>query len=237
MAAERTHTHTEDHSKKPTAVVSGTPADTLHEVSEHRSNKWIAIYISTLAVLLAIGIMGGSNATKSAQQAGVNVVDTYAYYQAKTIRQGQLRLAVDQLRLRSLETPNADEAVKALIASNSAAYQAEINRIETDGKNGKKELLAKAENCENERKVALAKDPYFDYSGALLQIAIVLASASIVAGARVLLFASGITGVLGVLLMLNGFTLTFGAPDLKTARAEDLKKAGVTLDLKCVDEG
>ncbi len=248
--AARSTVHSDDHDSeqlrtqllagRKVGVVSGTPADTLDEVSEHgHGNKWVAIFISVLAVILAVAVMGGANATKTAQQAGFNVVDTFAFYQAKMIRQGQLKLAVEQLRLKSAEGTTAaplPENVRTIIAANTAAYEAESQRLETDGRNGKKELLAKAENCENERKVALAKDPFFDYSMALIQIAIVLASASIVAGARMLLVASGIGAVLGVIFLINGFALLYGAPDVNTKRADELKKAGVTMVLKCIDD-
>ncbi len=55
--------------------------------------------------------------------------------------------------------------------------------------------------------MALRKDPYFDWSQALLQIAIVLASVHLIIGNLMLLALSGGLAALGVLLMLNGFTL------------------------------
>ena len=55
----------------------------------------------------------------------------------------------------------------------------------------------------------MRKDPYFDWSQALLQIAIVLASVHLIIGNFWLLGLSGGLGALGVLLMLNGFTLAF----------------------------
>jgi len=62
--------------------------------------------------------------------------------------------------------------------------------------------------------VALRKDPYFDWSQALLQIAIVLASVHLIIGNLWLLGLSGGLGALGVLLMLNGFTLAVPLPFL-----------------------
>jgi hypothetical protein len=60
----------------------------------------------------------------------------------------------------------------------------------------------------------LRKDPYFDWSEALLQIAIVLASVHLIIGNMPLLAMSGGLGLLGVLLMLNGFTLIIKLPFL-----------------------
>jgi membrane-bound ClpP family serine protease len=69
---------------------------------------------------------------------------------------------------------------------------------------------------------------------AMLQIAIVLASASIITGARLLLVGSGIVGMLGVFLFINGYTLLFGAPELKHDKAEILEKAGIQINLQCL---
>ena len=58
------------------------------------------------------------------------------------------------------------------------------------------------------------KDPYFDWGQALLQISIVLASVAIVAGGNFLLGVSGVLGVFGTLLTVNGFLLIFKLPFL-----------------------
>ncbi len=58
----------------------------------------------------------------------------------------------------------------------------------------------------------MRKDPYFDWSQALLQIAIVLASVHLIIGNLTLLGLSGGLAGLGVLLMLNGFTLALRLP-------------------------
>ncbi len=58
----------------------------------------------------------------------------------------------------------------------------------------------------------MRKDPYFDWSQALLQIAIVLASVHLIIGNLMLLGLSGGLAALGILLMLNGFTLAVSLP-------------------------
>ena len=58
----------------------------------------------------------------------------------------------------------------------------------------------------------MKQDPYFDFSQAFLQIAVVLASVSLVLGNRLLLAVSGLMAVAGTLLMLNGFTLAVTIP-------------------------
>ncbi len=220
-------------------VVSGTPADSFDETAERKHDKNVAIYISVLAVLLAIAATGSNDAMKSAQQAGFQVNDQFAFYQAKTIRQSQIKLASDQLQLKIDETPSLDSlpaAARTFIQTTKADYDKEVARLETNGRNGKKELLAKAESCENDRNTALAQHPYYDYSMAMLQIAIVLASVSIITSMPFLLYGSGAVGAFAVLLFLNGYTLFYGAPELKHDKADALEKAGVHISLKCLEE-
>jgi len=120
-----------------------------------------------LAVLLAVAATGSNDAMKSAQQAGFQVNDQYAFYQSKYIRQSQLKVASDQLQLKIDETPNLaslPEAVRKFIETKKDEYDKEVQRLETNARNGKKELLAKAEACENQRTLALAQHPFYDYS-------------------------------------------------------------------------
>jgi hypothetical protein len=224
--------------EKKVGVVSGTPADTFDEAKELKHDKKVAIYISVLAVMLAIAATGSNDAMKSAQQAGFQGNDHYAYYQSKYIRQSQLKLANDQLQLKIDETPNVEslpEAARKFIQTKKAEYDKEIQKLETDGRHGKTELLAMAESCDNQRKLALAQHPFYDYSMAMLQIAIVLASASIIMGTPFLLYGSFGVGAFAVLLVLNGYTLFYGGPELKHDRADALEKAGVHISLKCID--
>ena len=231
--------HAAKKEEKKVGVVSGTPADAFDETKELKHDKRVAIYISVLAVLLAIAATGSNDAMKTAQQAGFQGNDHYAYYQSKYVRQSQLKLANDQLQLKMDEAPNVEslpEAARKFIQTKKAEYDKEIQKLETDGRHGKAELLAMAESCDNQRKLALAQHPFYDYAMAMLQIAIVLASASIIMGTPFLLYGSVGVGVFAILLFLNGYTLLYGGPELKHERAEALEKAGVHISLKCIED-
>jgi len=188
-------------------------ADNLKEAREGGADKWIAIYIAVLAVLLAVCSVGGGNSTKDSTRTNIQASDTWAFYQAKNMRQTSYRLAAEALQLRLTE-PGLPEATHKQAEEKLAAYNAEIARLESDPARGegKKELAAKAKEFENARDAALKQDPYFDFSQALLQIAVVLASVSLVLGNRLLLAVSGLMAVAGTLLMLNGFTLAVTIP-------------------------
>ena len=89
-------------------------------------------------------------------------------------------------------------------------YRAEADRLKSEPEDGTDQLIVKAKALEVERDIALRKDPYFDWSQALLQIAIVLASVHLIIGNFLLLGLSGGLAALGILLMLNGYTLAVG---------------------------
>lgn len=215
----------QEREERKVGVVSGTPADAFDETQERKRDRWVAIYISVLAVLIAVAATGSNDAMKAAQQAGIQVNDTYGFYQAKLIRESQIKLASDALELKMLENPSLPEPALKQLQTKKTEYDKEINRLEFNRKNGRKELLARAESCDNLRNEALARHPFYDYSGAMLQIAIVLASASIITGARLLLGVSGAVGLFGILLFLNGYTLIYGSPTQNYGKQEALQKA------------
>ena len=88
------------------------------------------------------------------------------------------------------------EAAKQAMQKKLADYRATIDRYESDPQTneGKKELLVRAKEHEELRDHALQQDPYFDYAEALLQIAIVLISVSIIASLPWLAFFGGTIG-------------------------------------------
>jgi Domain of unknown function (DUF4337) len=179
-------------------------------------NKWVGVYIGILAVLLAICGVGGGNAAKDATRANIEAANLWAFFQAKNIRRGAVNLAVDDLELQLAAQPAMPAVARKAIDDKIKDYRAQVQRLTSDPakQEGLDELFQRAKAAEAERDVALRKDPYFDWSQALLQIAIVLASVHLIIGNMMLLGLSGSLGALGVLLMLNGFTLMARLPFL-----------------------
>jgi hypothetical protein len=186
----------------------------LRSDSEAR-NKWVGVYIGMLAVLLAICGVGGANATKDATRANIEAANTWAFFQAKNIRRSTLRVAIDDLEIKLTES-TISPVTREAITKKIAEHKGTLARITSEPETGEglNELSAKAKAHEVERDIALRRDPYFDWSQALLQIAIVLASVHIIIGNMPLLAMSGGLAGLGVLLMLNGFTLLVSLPVL-----------------------
>lgn len=181
-----------------------------------RFKQRAAVAIACFAMVLAICGLGGGNATKEAVNNNVLASNFFNFYQAKNMRQTALSLAADEIEIGWLADPAMPEAAKQAMQKKLADYKATIDRYESDPKTneGKKELLVRATEHEELRDHALAQDPYFDYAEALLQIAIVLISVSIIASLPWLAFFGGTIGVIGVLLTVNGFFLLVVIPGL-----------------------
>jgi hypothetical protein len=195
----------------PTATEQGGDKDGKDERS-----RWVGVYIGVLAVLLAICNVGGANATKDATHSNIAAANTWSFFQAKNIRRNAIGLAADDLELMLAAQPAMPDDVKKRFEEKIQAYRAQYQGLTTDPvkQEGLDELFVKGKLLEMERDVALRKDPYFDWSQALLQIAIVLASVHLIIGNAWLLGLSGALGALGTLLMLNGFTLLMRLPFL-----------------------
>ena len=152
-----------------------------------RSEKEAAIkdkagfVIVFLAALLAINTMiGGQNSSKI-QNNTIQANNMWAWYQAKNVR-------------GVLYEISAAEASKP---ENKDKFLAEAKRMSDD----KKEIMEKAKALEAERDEAKKRSPWFTWSGSILQISIVLLTASILAASMPMFYISTIVGALGSLLV------------------------------------
>jgi hypothetical protein len=181
-----------------------------HGVSDATFRKRVGLFISLLAVLLAITGTGGSNAMKTAINANIERSDAWNFYQARNIRETATRLAADALELMQ---PGLSDAARGAIDLKLDAYRQAIQHYESDPANdGKAELKAKAEAAEAKRDLAQMRGEFFEIAEALLQIAIVLASTCILTASRQLLIVSALFAGVGVVLSVNGFVPFFDWP-------------------------
>lgn len=188
-------------------------AEAIDSDKTHR-DRLIAVYIGVLAVMLAISGVGGGNATKDATARNIEAANTWAFFQAKNIRRHEIRLQISEFEVLLASQPALPEPARAMIEERIAKLRKDEARYtsEPDTGEGTQELTARARELEKQRDRAMARDPYFDYGQALLQIAIVLASVAIITGGTALLVLSGLLAALGALLTANGFLLVYSVP-------------------------
>src|SRR3954454_6305169 len=177
--------------------------ETIEQAGE-RGNQRVALLISILAGVLALVGVSGGNAEQDATKANIDAANLWSFYQAKTVRRSNLQQLTElvELELPDLPPERAESTRKRL-----EAWRATAERYETEPatNEGRKELAARAKAAEEMRDRALAADNMFDYGSAALQLAIVLAAASIVVGVMWLAWLAGGCGLIGAAFALLGW--------------------------------
>lgn len=143
--------------------------------------------IVIFAAILAINTMiGGQNSSKIMNNT-IGANNQWAWYQAKNVR-GVL-----------YETAAANATDPAA----RAKFEAEKARMDAD----KKEIAETARALEAERTIARERSPWFTWGGSILQIAIVLLTASILAVSMPMFWISLVVGSVGSLFVSQALWL------------------------------
>jgi hypothetical protein len=181
----------------------------LHERRENYFSRRVALVTAVFAVLLAIAALGGNHAMKEMLLAQQKSSDQWAFYQAKVIREHQyrgqkLRLEADLVERGTSLRPQARQKLEELMNK----FGEEEKRYNEE----KKDIEKEAKKLEHERDLWQAKDPYFLFAEAMLQIAIVMSSVSILSRSRAIFGFSLLLSACGALLAVNGFFPFFHLP-------------------------
>ena len=172
------------------------PAQDGLESAEHAAKhdgdtaaRWIAVLIAGLAAALALTEVAEKGEQSEYLSHHVSLSDNWAFYQAKN-----LRAAIQASEASVLESlPNAaDPAVQARIKQ----ARDEVARLRDDPKGGAgmKQLAEQATEVRGQRDAAFHHYHLYELAGGALQIAIVLASVSVITRARALTLAAGLIG-------------------------------------------
>lgn len=165
------------------------------------ANKKIALLIAVLALVLAFSETLGKAAQTAALSRNIEAANLWAFYQAKSIRQTTLRTAAESLAVQAAS--HETDALKAQIEAWKKTVARYENEPET--REGRKELAERAKEAESRRDHDMAAYHQYELASASVQIAIVLASATIITGIGALAWLAGGLGVVGVVFSLIGF--------------------------------
>ena len=174
------------------------------ELEFNETNKRIGILIAVMAGVLAFSEAAGSNASADALRGTVELSNTWAFFQAKTIRMTTLKAQAETVELLTSDMKDGPkrEAIKSQIAdwrATAARYDSEPSTGE-----GRKELSEKAKEIEAERNDAAAANATFDLSSGALQLGILLASAAVVTSVLWLAYIGAGLGVIGAVVFALG---------------------------------
>ncbi|WP_430911333.1 DUF4337 domain-containing protein [Methylobacterium sp. sgz302541] len=165
------------------------------------SNKRVALLISVLALCLAFSETLGKGAQTEGLGANIEASNQWAYFQARTIRATVLKAADDAVSLVP-PGPNAEA-----IAAKRAEWAKTLARWESEPATGegRKELAERAKAAQEKRDLALHRYHHYEIASAAFQIGIVLASAEVITGITMLVFAGGLLGLAGAAMLAFGF--------------------------------
>ncbi|WP_149537972.1 DUF4337 domain-containing protein [Siccirubricoccus phaeus] len=172
---------------------------------DHSGDKRIALLISILALFLALAETGAKSAQTEAISRNVEAANLWAFFQARTIRQTTVRTAAEEAELARLAA--ADEVLRGSIEQQQRAWRETAQRWESDPETGegRRELMDRARAAEHHRDHSMAAYHNYEYASAAFQVAIVMASSSIVTGVPVLAVLGGAVGLVGVALTGVGY--------------------------------
>src|SRR3954468_10133887 len=165
----------------------------------HGGNKGVALLISLLALVLAFSETLGKGAQTNALAMNIEASNLWAFFQAKTIRQTVLRTAAEEVSIAE-----KGEAAKKQVDKWRETAQRYQNEPETG--EGRDQLAARAKEAEKKRDRSMAAYHHYEVASAAVQIAIVLASASIIAEIIALAWIGAALGVVGVVFCVIGFS-------------------------------
>jgi hypothetical protein len=177
-------------------------AEHVEHAAEH--NKQIALLIAVLALFLAFSETLGKSAQTEGIGGNVEASNLWAFFQAKSIRRTVVLTASEAMKL---QVDNAgSDAAKAAMQKQIDDWQktAARYRSEPETHEGTTELAERAKEVEHARDTALARYHNYEIASAAFQIAIVMASATIITGMIALAWVAGLLGLAGVGFMALG---------------------------------
>ena len=177
-------------------------ADHAKEASEENRN--IALLIAGIALCLALSETLGKGAQTESISKNVEASNLWAFFQAKSIRHTTVQTAAEQAKL-GIGTA-VDDATRAIVQKQIDDWQKTAERYRSDAKSGEgqEQLSERAKKAEEERDLATDKYHHFELASAAFQIAIVLASATIITGMVWLAWVSGILTLAGIAVTVLG---------------------------------
>ena len=174
--------------------------ETIHAEHHAPGDPWArgaAVLVSFVAATLALAEIGAKSSLNAYLTNHIAVSDDWAFYQAKNLR--AVVLGSEAAILESL--PNAADPATLAKIKDARANQARMR--DEPGKDGMKQLAEKAAERTHDRDHAFHQYHGYEYTVGALEIAIVLASVSVVTRMRPLTIGAGVIGLLAGLVGLG----------------------------------
>ncbi|HUK37251.1 MAG TPA: DUF4337 domain-containing protein [Vicinamibacterales bacterium] len=173
-------------------------SDRIKEAVEHAEHEAsglgnaVAILVALAATFVALVSVKDRNITLRMDQAQAKAIDTWNYYQAKSMKQNLAEATLDELNAVRASTPAAGVAD---LEKRVANYEKQVTRYDHE----KGEVKDEAEGYEKRYEQLNGRHDLFDLCDAAMSVAIALLGVTALTRKRWLL------GVAGVFLLLGAF--------------------------------
>jgi hypothetical protein len=164
-------------------------------------NGLVALSVAIVATFTALCNVKGGNIGQAMQQAQADVVDGWAYFQAKGTKLNIAESAHDMLRVQAETTPALTAEARALLARKIADYDAKIAVYDRE----KADIRRDTEAHQQRYDQLGIRDDQFDIAEATMSIAIALLGITALTKKRRLMYVAWMFAGFGAVLGIAGF--------------------------------
>ena len=177
-------------------------SEKIHEVMEHGHESGglgstVALLVALAATCMALASVKDRNITLRMNQAQAKAIDTWNYYQAKSMKQNLAESTLDELM--ALNTSTAAGAAE--VGKRIDNYKKSVSRYEHE----KGEVKEEAEGYEKKYEALNQQHDLFDLCDAALSVAIALLGVTALTRKRSLLAVAAVFLVAGAFFGVAGF--------------------------------
>jgi hypothetical protein len=172
-------------------------SEAVERAGESRLNSTIALLVALAATFVALAGVKDRNLTLGMMKAQTKAVDTWNYYQAKSMKQNLAEATLDELHAVSPTLSAGDTQADKRFED----YRGKIARYEREKEDVKKE----AEGYEHQYEALNVRHDQFDLSEGAMSVAIALLGVTALTRKRWLLGVAAVFLAIGVIFGMAGF--------------------------------
>lgn len=166
-----------------------------------RLNSAVALLVAITATLMALGNIKDGNIVQEMEKDESKAVDTWSYYQAKSIKQNIEEFGRDEMQVRLETTPGLTPEARSRYQQLLTNHVKQIERYDKE----KAELMAQAKGYEADYDRLNTHDDQFDMAEAFFSIAISLAGITALTRKTWLFWCALAVSLVGLFFNLAGF--------------------------------
>jgi hypothetical protein len=170
----------------------------MDEADKSRLNSRVAIAVSIIATLMALGKVKDDNICQGIAKCQAGQIDQWSYFQAKSTKENIAQATLDQLKVLRDTAPGVN---RAQVDAKIAVYESDVAKYEKE----KSVIKAEADALNEQQGRLESRDDQFDLSDAALSIALALMALTALTQKKWLLYVGLTFAVVGLVYTIAGF--------------------------------